>query len=151
MGFSRSLCGVRRSESLLEGTWLFSWPAAVGITTITRTTAALGRGPGSGQAVQPHILLADGRNMCVSGLETSSEDPEQGLHSGSVFPLPLPVPFSSLLGFCLFFWTLTSTPRRTKPRGSISTSECLPNKRGSETAYGSIWIGRVLRNWSGLV
>lgn len=106
LGFSRSLCGVRRSESLLEGTWLFSWPAAVGIAipTTTRTTAALGWGPGSGQTVQPHILLADGRNMCVcQAWKPVGKNPEQGLHSGSVFShLSLLLLFSfGLLSFLL--------------------------------------------------
>lgn len=127
---------MRRSESLVEGTWLFSWPAAVGIAipTITRTTAALGRGPGSGQTVQPHILLADGRNVCVSGVETSREEPRAGAtHQLCVFS-PLPVPFSSLLGFCLFFWTLDIGPQNGEALRLYQHQQMPSKQEGFETA-----------------
>lgn len=111
------------------------------IHAITSRTEALGQGLGSGQTVQPLTLLADVRNMYVSGLETSSEKPR----TGDVFSLPLPVPFASLSGLSLFFWTLNIEPQEGKIMRAYQ-HQLLPLKQeGPRTSYGSIWFGQVLK------
>lgn len=62
------------------------------------------------------------------------KNPEQGLHAGSVFSLPLPVPFSSLLGFCLFFWTLDIGPQNGEAMRLYQHQQMPSKQEGFETA-----------------